>query len=171
MENFRLASEQIAFRPREPRDAGFLRKVYASARADELARTNWSDAQKAAFVEQQFQAQDHAYTQNYPGAAHLIIEANATPAGRLYLHRREREIRIIDIALLPPFRNRGIGAAILQQILAQGAAANCAVTIHVETFNPARRLYERLGFRPASQNEVYILMRWSAPPTVLVAAP
>ena len=37
------------------------------------------------------------------------------------------------------------------------------VTIHVEVYNPAMRLYERLGFRPIEDRGPYRLMEWKTP--------
>ena len=76
----------------------------------------------------------------------------------MYLDRRAAEIRIVDIALLPPWRNRGVGTALLRNILAEGERAELPITIHVECFNPALRLYERLGFRKVEDKGVYYFM-------------
>jgi ribosomal protein S18 acetylase RimI-like enzyme len=89
------------------------------------------------------------------------LDTMAVPAGRLYVHPRANEIRIMDIALLPEFRGQGIGTFLLKQILAEGKEQQKPVTIHVENFNPAMRLYERLGFKKkASASPVYELMEW-----------
>jgi ribosomal protein S18 acetylase RimI-like enzyme len=85
------------------------------------------------------------------------------PAGRFYVHRREREIRLMDIALLPEHRGRGIGSALLHDLFAEAAAAGKRVTVHVEEYNPARRLYERLGFKKIGEHGVYHLMEWRPP--------
>ena len=74
---------------------------------------------------------------------------------------RADEIRLIDIALLLEHRNAGIGARLLQDLLAEAAQAGKPVRIHVEKFNPALRLYERLGFTPIEDQGVYLLMQWS----------
>ena len=73
--------------------------------------------------------------------------------------RWEKEIRLVDIALLPEHRGGGVGSAILHEILAEGKAAGKPVTIHVERFNPALRLYERLGFVPIEERGPYLLMQ------------
>lgn len=86
--------------------------------------------------------------------------ADGEPAGRLYVHRREREIRLMDIALLPEFRGDGIGGALLDDLFAEAAASGRTLTIHVESYNPARRLYERRGFRQIGEHGVYLLMEW-----------
>lgn len=141
-------------------DEPLLRAVYASTRAEELAVTGWSDAQKAAFCDQQFTAQDAHYRAHYPGAQFSIIERGGVPAGRLYVARWEREIRIMDIALLPGHRGAGIGTKLLRELQDEARTAGKALSIHVEKFNPALRLYERLGFRAKEDRGVYLLMEW-----------
>lgn len=128
-----------------------------------MALVNWSAEQKEAFLRSQFAAQDQFYRENYPGAVFQIILLDESQAGRLYMHRRADEIRIMDITLLPEFRGRGIGTQLLRQVLDEGRAENLPVTIHVERFNPALRWYERLGFRLAEDKGVYYFLKWSPP--------
>jgi hypothetical protein len=40
------------------------------------------------------------------------------------------------------------------------AAAGKPLRIHVERFNPALRLYERLGFRQIDDRGVYLFLEW-----------
>lgn len=109
----------------------------------------------------QFAAQHDYYHEHYADAAFQLILCDGQPAGRLYVARWPAEIRIIDIALLPPFRNRGIGASLLQQLLDEAAVAGQRVSIHVERYNSALRLYQRLGFREIEDQGVYLLMEWT----------
>jgi ribosomal protein S18 acetylase RimI-like enzyme len=150
----------LTLRPAEAADRDLLFRVYAGTREDELALTDWDEAQKLAFLTQQFTAQDTHYCAHYPGAVFNLILLDGDPVGRLYLHRRTSEIRIMDIALLPPQRNRGIATALLRDLQSEAAAAEKSLTIHVEQFNPALRLYTRLGFRPIAEHGVYLLMEW-----------
>ena len=145
-------------RPTGADDRDFLLRVYASAREEELRVVDWSDEQKAAFVQQQFDAQDAYYREHYDPATFDVIEVDGEPAGRLYVARWEDEIRIIDITLLPEHRGRGIGTALLRALLEEAAEAGKRLSIHVEVNNPARRLYERLGFVPVEERGVYVLM-------------
>jgi ribosomal protein S18 acetylase RimI-like enzyme len=131
--------------------------VYASTREEELAPVPWTDAEKAAFIEQQFEAQDAHYC-TYPEAAFDVIEVDGEPAGRFYIARWPDEIRIMDIALLPEYRNRGIGTHLLRELLDEAAATGRRLSIHVEKFNRARSLYERLGFRETLDRGVYVLL-------------
>ncbi len=150
----------IDLRAVEAGDDNFLFSVYASTRADEMARVDWNAQQQESFLRMQFRAQAQFYTENYPGAEFQVITLNGQSIGRLYIHTRENEIRIMDIALLPEFRRQGIGATLLQDILKQGKNLNLPVTIHVEQFNPAMRLYQRMGFYPKENKGVYMLMEW-----------
>jgi ribosomal protein S18 acetylase RimI-like enzyme len=151
-------NQTLTLRPIAADDMGLLYRVYASTREEELAQVEWSVEQKAAFLQMQFDAQHRYYQANYPGAQFQVILLNGQPAGRLYLDRREAEIRIVDIALLPEYRRRGIGSALLHDILAEGERTDLPVTIHVERFNPALALYERLGFRTVEDRGVYYFM-------------
>lgn len=126
-----------------------------------MALVDWSPAQKDVFLRSQYAAQDRFYRENYPGAVFEVILLDEKPAGRLYIHRRADEIRVMDITLLPEFRGRGIGTKLLQQVLDEGRAGNLPVTIHVERFNPALHWYERLGFRLAEDKGVYLFLKWS----------
>src|SRR5262249_33642767 len=146
-----------------PGDLAFLERVYASTREDELAVTGWSPEQKAAFLAMQFHAQHVYYQQHYPHCRFDIVEVEGLPAGRLYVDRTRRAIRIVDIALLPAWRRRGFGSRLLQQLLDEASAAAVPVTIHVERTNPALALYRRLGFEPVDESGIYWLMRRRPP--------
>jgi ribosomal protein S18 acetylase RimI-like enzyme len=136
--------------------------MYASTREDELAQTGWSEAQKTAFLRQQFEAQHGYYREHYSEASFDVILSDGYPIGRLYVARWPEEIRIVDIALLPEHRNSGIGTALLQNLISESEESGKPLSIHVERFNmQALRLYERLGFRKAADKDVYFLMERS----------
>ncbi len=139
----------------------FLAAVYASTRAEELAVTGWSDEDKAVFCRRQFDAQAAHYRENYPGASFQVIERDGVSIGRLYVARWEKEIRIVDIALLPEHRGTGIGTKLLRELQEEARSVGKSLTIHVERFNPALRLYERLGFKQVEDKGVYLLMSWN----------
>jgi ribosomal protein S18 acetylase RimI-like enzyme len=139
-------------------DEGFLYRVYASTREEELAPLGWDETQKGAFLRMQFNAQHRYYQEHFPNADFQIVLAGDRPIGRLYVNRREDEITIVDIALLPEHRRCGIGSALLRAILAEADQTGKPVRIHVERFNPALHLYERLGFVKTGDTGVYFLM-------------
>lgn len=151
----------ITLRPAGPDDHAFLMEVYGSTRADELALTPWNDEQRAAFILHQFTAQQDHYAKNYPGATHDIILADGRQAGRIYVARLEREIRIIDLTLLPHERNTGIGSYLIRQLLVEAGRTKQSVRIWVEEFNPSLRLFERLGFSRSEQQGIHLLLQWT----------
>jgi ribosomal protein S18 acetylase RimI-like enzyme len=155
------AAMNVTLRPIEPGDAAFLYRVYASTREKELALVEWDAAQKEAFLRMQFTAQHRHYQEHYQDAAFQVILEGGRPVGRLYVDRWPDEIRIVDIALLPERRNIGIGTRLLQALQAEAAEAAKRVSIHVEQFNPALRLYARLGFSRIAERGVYYLMEWT----------
>lgn len=152
----------VALRPIGEADLLFLERVYASTRAGELAQTDWDEPRKAAFLSFQFQAQHQHYTTHYRDAAFLVIERDGAAVGRLYLHWRRDELRIVDIALLPEARGHGLGKALLEMLQATASGQGKGVSIHVERMNPAMRLYTRLGFHKAGEHGIYDLMEWRA---------
>ena len=151
----------VSLRPIAPEDMPFLLWLYGSIREAELAMiVDWSDEQKEWFVLMQFNGQHTWYQEHYVGAPFDIILVDGVPAGRLYVHRREKEIRLVDISLLPEFRNRGLGTSLLRDRFAEAEAAGKPLTIHVEKFSPAMRLYQRLGFTCNSGTGPYDLLEW-----------
>jgi len=129
-----------------PADEAWQLAIYAGTRADEMAMTGWPPEQCAAFVALQHRAQQQHYAQHFPhSVCHLILVGNEV-AGRLWLDGQEERLHILDIALLPAWRGQGLGTRCLQALAEQAAAAGRALSIQVEIHNPARRLYERLGF-------------------------
>ncbi len=112
----------------------------------------------------QFAAQHRHYHENYTDTTYEVILVDGEPAGRLYVARWRRELRIVDVALLPEHRGRGIGGSLLRELLDEADAAGKPVSIHVERENPALGLYRRLGFEPVEENGPYLLLRRPAAP-------
>lgn len=154
----------VTLRPISAADLEFLYRLYASTREEELrSAVAWSEAQKDAFLRMQFAAQHQAYTTNYPGAELQLILIDDAPAGRLYLHQRADEIRVVDIAFMPAYRGLGFGSRLIRDVQERARALGLAVRIHVEMYNPAQRLYARLGFKQIGESGVYHLLEWTPP--------
>jgi GNAT superfamily N-acetyltransferase len=164
---FRGQSERlpptIGFRPVGDDDLQFLSSLYASTREEELSVVDWPEAQKSAFLSMQFEAQHRHYQEQFADADFLVIERDGEDVGRIYLDRRADELRLIDIALIPEARSNGLGSALLLDLLDEARASALPVRIHVERFNPAMRLYLRLGFETLKDLGVYQLLEWRPP--------
>jgi ribosomal protein S18 acetylase RimI-like enzyme len=63
------------------------------------------------------------------------------------------------VILAPPQRGRGIGTALMNSLIARADAVDKPVTLHVEPWNPAKNLYERLGFETVELRGIYEFMR------------
>ena len=113
-------NHKISLRPVRKGDEGFLRQVYASTRADEMKLTGWTKDQVDAFLTFQFDAQDKHYREHYGNSQFDLILVDGKKAGRLYVDRRDDEIRIVDIALLHEYRRGGIGTRLLDRLAGRG---------------------------------------------------
>ncbi len=153
----------LILRPETEEDLKFLYHLYASTRADEMALLDWTEEEKEAFLRMQFSAQRGYYREHYRESRFDVIEREGEAIGRLYVARWPDDIRVVDIALMPEHRGQGLGGGLMRALLDEAAAAGKSVSIHVEVYNPALRLYERLGFQAKGEdNGVYRLMEWRA---------
>jgi ribosomal protein S18 acetylase RimI-like enzyme len=155
-----VTDASLSFRDISDEDLEVLLKIYSSTREKELSVTNWSEEQKSVFLKSQFDAQHFHYQKYYHDTYFWLMLYDEKIAGRLYL-QITHEIRIVDITLLPDFRNKKIGGGLLKDIQNLAKNRNMNVSIHVEQFNPALHLYKRLGFEVAETvNSIYYLMNW-----------
>jgi ribosomal protein S18 acetylase RimI-like enzyme len=159
-----IAGHAIKVRPRTGADLPLIREIYISHRWEETQTLHgWTDDQKIAFLDSQFQLQCRHYDTHYHDAEFYIVEVAGQPAGRLYLwDHNKTDLRIVEISFLAPFRGLGIGGGLLRHIQDRALAAGKSCSIHVEINNPARRLYNRLGFREAEVVGPYLRLNWSA---------
>ncbi len=139
--------EKLRLRPVGSADDEFLLRVYDSTRAEELAQAEWQEGQREAFLKWQFDLQRQEYDARFPDAEYFVILINDQPAGRIWIGRDDEQIRLLDIALLPEFQNRGAGTLLLKELIADAAKAGKILRHMVFVLNnDAHRFYERLGF-------------------------
>jgi GNAT superfamily N-acetyltransferase len=136
----------LTLRPATQADTGFLHAVYASGRTEELAVVPWSAEQKTSFLRSQSEAQLAYYAEHYPHAEFSIIVHEGSDIGRVFLEHRDEDLRLMDMGLLPEHRGNGVGTALLRDMVERSKSIGLPIVLHVESFNPARRLYERFGF-------------------------
>lgn len=148
-------------RPALKADREFQFRLYASTRLDEIAPFAWPAAQQDAFLRMQFNAQQRWYETAYPGAKYQIIELETQPIGRMVVLREQASWRLIDISLLPEYRAQGIGGELIRNLISESSQAGAALQLQVLNTNPARRLYERLGFVSTAQDQIYTQMELS----------
>lgn len=128
-------------------DDEFLLSVYDSTRAEELAQAEWAEGQREAFLKWQFDLQRREYDARFPDAEYDLILIDDQPAGRFWIGRTDEQIRLLDIALLPQFQNRGAGTLLIQSLIEEARAVDKRLRHMVFVLNSdAHRFYERLGF-------------------------
>jgi GNAT superfamily N-acetyltransferase len=155
--------ERLILRPVAPEDDEFLLSVYDSSRAEELAQAVWQPGQREAFVRWQFELQRTEYLTRFPNAEYDVVLVDDQPAGRIWIGRDADQIRLLDIALLPEFQNRGAGAVLLRWLIDEARAANKALRHMVFVLNnDAHRFYERLGFVVIEEFGAYKHMEWKS---------
>lgn len=148
----------VSLRPETPLDEAFAVHVFASTRAAELAAL--PEPVRVSLVRIQYLAQARAHAAAHPAAERSIILVGGAPAGRMIVDRAGADIRLVDIALLPPYRSVGHGGALIRALLEEAGAAGRRVTLHVLRESPAARLYTRLGFVRTAATEVHEAMEW-----------
>ena len=154
-------SIDITLRPVTDADQEFLIGVYANSRAAELAQVDWDDSQKDAFIRWQYAMQKQEYEARYPSARYEVILVNGTPAGRIWVGSDDTQIRLLDIAILNEFQNRGVGTHLLRQLMDEATRADKPLRHMVFMLNDnANRLYQRLGFKTIEDVGGYLHMEW-----------
>ena len=150
----------ITHRPATAEDEPFLCELYAGTRLIELELIPWDENQKRAFIKMQFDARQQQYREYYPDAESSMILQRGEPIGALLVAKRDREIVLVDIALLPQHRNAGVGTQLVKSLLEEAGGAGKTVRLCVLAASAAVKMYERLGFKKTNDNGVYFEMNW-----------
>ena len=152
----------VSLRPVTPADREFLVAVYYGTRAKELAQVAWDEEQKDAFVRWQFERQQEEYEQRYPNARYDIILVDGVPAGRIWVGIDDKQIRLLDIAVMEQFQNRGVGTILLRRLMDEATREGKPLRHMVFVLNDnAHRFYERLGFTTIEDLGGYKHMEWA----------
>ena len=148
----------VVLRDSDASDADFLLKLYCESRKDEMANWGWNAEQADGFLRMQHHARTLGYAAQHPDATDSIILVDNEPAGRMMVDRSSEEVWLVDIALLTSWQGRGIGTGLVRQLVESAEVAGKPVRLHVATGNPAKRLYERMGFETIHEDGGYFLM-------------
>jgi ribosomal protein S18 acetylase RimI-like enzyme len=151
----------VSLRPVNDADQEFLIGVYADTRAAELAQVDWDESQKEAFIRWQYEMQKQEYDARYPDARYNVILVDGVPAGRIWVGADDTQIRLLDIAVIREFQNRGVGTHLLRQLMDEATRDNKPLRHMVFVLNEnAFRFYERLGFKTIEDVGGYKHMEW-----------
>jgi ribosomal protein S18 acetylase RimI-like enzyme len=154
-ENERASSAGISLHTASAGDTEFLMSVYASTRQEEMASWGWDPKQQASFIRMQFDVRHRGYLAAYPTAETSLISVGDIPVGSIIIFRGTGEIRLLDIALLPESRGRGIGAELIRMLISEATRSGSPLRLSVRRGNRAAHLYERLGLVARGGDEMY----------------
>src|SRR6266478_738302 len=158
----------VTFRSVTAADEEFLLALYGGTRADELAQVQWGEGQQELFVRWQYDLQRREYDARFADAKYEVILVDGSPAGRIWVGTDNEQIRLLDIALLPEFQNRGVGTLLIGRLIHESTRVGKPLRHMVFVLNnDAHRFYERLGFVVIEDLGAYKHMEWkSEPPAV-----
>lgn len=91
-----------------------------------------------------------------------IIVLDGTDVGWVQTIREEDGLFLGQLFVDNKFQRRGVGTEVMKRLISEAAAFNLAVRLNVVRINPARRLYERLGFRVTHEDDRKFYMKRDA---------
>ena len=147
-----LTKKQISFRPATAEDSAFLYDLHRAAMKQYVVQTwGWDEAWQLNYFQKHFNLEECQ-----------IITFQGKDVGALSVSRRESEVFLKSIEVLPEYQNQGIGTAVIKSILEEAHHAGQPVGLQVLKVNPVRSLYERLGFLTTGETTTHYLMRATA---------
>ena len=147
-------------------DDAFVYDVFCTTWESEVAALpNQNLAQHVLRI--QHIAQERRFAARYPQHQRYVVLADGEPAGRLYVHETASMMHVIDLTLMPQFRDRGIGTRIFGDLFAHAERHGLTVRLRVERRNErATMLYTALGFELVSMDDLDNFFEW-VPATAL----
>ena len=147
---------RITLRPATTEDETFLHDLFVAVRGPMFA--GLPDDVAGPLLRQQHDAQRHGHATSHPGSHDHVVEVDGRPVGRWSVDRRSDAIVLVDVAIHPDDQGRGIGTHLIEELVAESERSGLPLHLSVAVDNPARRLYERLGFHTRTSASAYVLM-------------
>jgi ribosomal protein S18 acetylase RimI-like enzyme len=152
----------LRLRPETPDDQAFRFRLFCDSRPPEWYAVAIEPAIREQVMRMQFEAQTKTYASRFPRARFDIIELEGEPVGRIVVNRPGVMVHVVDHAIVPALRNRGLGTSIMRTLMDEAAMAGLPVRLKVADANdPSLKLYLRLGFEPIETAPFYIELEWT----------
>ena len=140
----------IKLRPARSGDYAYAERLYLEAMKPLLTELGaWDAAEVIANLKAHYKLDEV-----------LVVSVDGRDAGWLQVSELEHEFDLAQIYLEPPFRSRGIGTRLVEDLLTRARKHGKPVALHVVRNNQAISLYQRLGFKVVGENETKLHMRW-----------
>jgi len=126
-------------------DYDFLYRLHVAAMKDLVAQVwGWDDAW-----------QERYFADHFDPAPSQVVVVDGKDAGVIAVVWGEAEAFLANIEILPEYQGHRLGTALIRHIIAEADARGLPVCLQVLKINPARRLYERLGFVVTGETETH----------------
>ena len=147
------------FRAATQNDVEFVYKLHRATMHDYVVQTwgQWDDAWQYAYFTEQFD----------PSTCEIIV-SDQNDIGAISVLRRETDIFLKYVQLFPEYQGRGIGTQLILSLSEEARTKMLPLTLQVLKVNPARRLYQRLGFSVTGETKTHYLMTKCRKPGSLV---
>ena len=153
--------EPFALREKTDADHAFLQALYFSSRED-LQQAIPDAALLQQLMAMQQNAQEAGFRQHFPLARQFLVLQSGHPIGRAVVDASPAGLHLVDIAVRPEARRSGAATAILSALQAHALARRLPLSLAVRHTNlAALRLYQKLGFTTASQDDMLAQMVWN----------
>jgi ribosomal protein S18 acetylase RimI-like enzyme len=151
----------LSTRPEAGKDEAFLFSLFESVKRPVLARMPVDDDMKARLLRMQFRAMTQSYRASCPTGAFQVVMMDDAPIGQLITDNADDRVYVVYVALLPPWRQRGIGSALMRALLNQAQALDlgCEATVAVDNI-PSLRLWAGLGFAQRTRDAANVILEW-----------
>ena len=156
----RVTLQAVTLELAQSGDDVFLLEVYASTCREEMAFAGWSSDQRGLFLGMRYEAQRQSRVREFPDAECWVIRRDDVAAGSMIVSRSRDEILLLDLALLPEHRNKNVGALVMASLMEEASQSPRAVRLQMESSNPARDWFQRLGFKIVGDSDGNLEMLW-----------
>jgi ribosomal protein S18 acetylase RimI-like enzyme len=148
-------------RPCTEADDAFVYDVFCTTWEHEVAALpNQNLAQHVLRI--QHIAQERRFESRYPSHQRYVVMEDGERAGRLYVHESDTVMHVIDLTLMPQFRDRGIGTRVFRDLFAHAALEGQSISLRVARRNErATDFYTSLGFHLVTVDDLDNYFDWT----------
>jgi ribosomal protein S18 acetylase RimI-like enzyme len=144
--------EPVELRPTNPDDYDFVFSVHCAAMRSSVEQIYGWDADWQA----------RYFREHFDPARRQIIRYCGNDVGYISVEEQKTSLFLNSIAILPSYQGRGIGTTLIRRLQHKARTKGVPVTLQVLKVNPARALYERLGFKVTGETDTHYRMIWSS---------
>lgn len=159
-----ITTAKVSLRPETAEDTNFIEELFIADKDEQEGWRHLLPSERTKILKSQSRYQLDHYRKNFPHAWFCIIEVDGKPAGRFYVNQTPKEMRVVDISILPEYRQHGIGSTLIQQIITESQRLNLPLRLRVDPLNPALGFYQKLGFVVIANEESRLHLEWKQLP-------